>query len=633
MAQVSNVGVPAEVPAMHSQVQGKAQGKVQSKVQSQIQSGVQGKALDVTVAIPTYNGAARLPQLLDRLRSQTNTEAISWEVVVCDNGSTDDMKAVVTRYQADWPSHFPLRYRFVPEQGAAFARQYAVEGANSTLIAFLDDDNIPATDWVAQAHKFSQAHPQAGAFGSQIHGKFETELPEELQEIKCFLAIIERGKDAQRYEPASKMLPPAAGLVVRREAWLNAVPKRLFLNNKGKSAGLASEDLEAILYIQKSGCEIWYNPDMVVHHDIPDGRLRKDYLVTLFRCVGLSRYHIRLLGQPKWKHPLAIPAYIANDIRKLALHRMRFGARQQLNTVENCQRELLTSTLTGPFFLLNKAYKDQLQAIKDKRQGDQYKTLEKIARAFEQDHFTLYQQDVFELDNAADIAATDITGKTPSTAQKELLLRLSNDSGVLKPSEFLPTAQRYGLMRALDRQVVRSLLEHVDTRAAQPHFSQELAKLNGNPMYSLNLSQDSILDDTFIPFLSKELEQSTLSPSLFCFEIATSNAIAHPEKTLQFITQLKVLGCKITLDDFTLDKTTKAFLNRASINYIKLSADLLQTIDVQTNQVWKQLRELQQQSLVKIIIKGVESPALLKTINQQGIRYIQGYQMSYPEVL
>ncbi|MEL6881706.1 MAG: hypothetical protein AAFP09_14350, partial [Cyanobacteria bacterium J06607_10] len=140
-----------------------------------------------------------------------------------------------------------------------------------------------------------------------------------------------------------------------------------------------------------------------------------------------------------------------------------------------------TSTLTGPFFLLNKAYKDQLQAIKDKRQGDQYKTLEKIARAFEQDHFTLYQQDVFELDNAADIAATDITEKTPSTAQKELLLRLSNDSGVLKPSEFLPTAQRYGLMRALDRQVVRSLLEHVDTRAAQPHFSQELAKLNGNP--------------------------------------------------------------------------------------------------------------------------------------------------------
>ncbi|MEL7354811.1 MAG: hormogonium polysaccharide biosynthesis glycosyltransferase HpsE, partial [Cyanobacteria bacterium J06560_5] len=565
---------------------------VQSKAQKQLKSGV----LDVTVAIPTYNGAARLPQLLDRLRAQTNTETISWEVVVCDNGSTDEMKAVVTSYQANWPNDFPLHYRFVPEQGAAFARQYAVEGSNSTLIAFLDDDNVPAVDWVYQAHKFAQSHPQVGAFGSQIHGQFETELPEELQEIKCFLAIIERGEDAQRYEPASKMLPPAAGLVVRRGAWLNAVPKRLFLNNKGKSAGLASEDLEAILHIQKSGCEIWYNPNMVVHHDIPDGRLRKDYLVTLFRCVGLSRYHIRLLGQPKWKHPLAIPAYIANDIRKLALHRIRFGARQQLSTVENCQRELLTSTLTGPFFLLNKAYKDQLQAIKDKRQGDQYETLKKIARAFEQDHFTFYQQNVFQLEGAGDMSTTKINPKDASKTQKELLLRLSNDDDILKPSEFLPTAQRYGLMRALDRQVIRNLIEHVDTQTAQPHFSQEVAQLDGSPMYSLNLSQDSVLDGTFISFLSDKLEQSSLQPSLFCFEIATSGAITHSERTLQFITQIKDLGCQVTLDDFILNKTTQAFLSKASIDYIKLSVDVLQTIDTKNNQVWKQLRALQQQS-------------------------------------
>ena len=424
-----------------------------------------------------------------------------------------------------------------------------------------------------------------------------------------------------------------AGLVVRRKAWLNAVPKRLFLNNKGKSAGLASEDLEAILLILKSGCEIWYNPDMVVHHDIPDGRLRKDYLVTLFRCVGLSRYHIRLLGQPKWKHPLAIPAYVANDIRKLALHRIRFGTRQQLNTVENCQRELLTSTLTGPLFLLHKAYKDQLQAIKDKRQGNQYETLKKIARAFEQDYFTLYQQDVFQLDGTTAVATAEITKKDSSTTQKELFLRLSDDNNVLKPSEFLPTAQRYGLMRALDRQVVRSLIEHIDTQTTQPHFSQEIAQLNGNPMYSLNLSQDSVLDDTFISFLSDKLEQASLLPSLFCFEIATSSVIACPEKTLQFITQIKALGCQVTLDDFTLNKTTKAFLNKASIDYSKLSADLFQTPDTKNNQIWKQLRALQQQSVVQIIIKGIESPSILKTINQQGIRYAQGYQMSYPEVL
>jgi len=55
--------------------------------------------IDFTVAIPTYNGADRLPLVLDRLRSQLNTASFTWEIIVVDNNSSDATATVVRHYQ------------------------------------------------------------------------------------------------------------------------------------------------------------------------------------------------------------------------------------------------------------------------------------------------------------------------------------------------------------------------------------------------------------------------------------------------------------------------------------------------------------------------------------------------------
>ena len=123
-----------------------------------------------TIAIPTYNGGNRLPKLLDCLRSQIRTEQFTWEIVVIDNNSQDNTAEVIRQYQTDWPTAYPLHYYFEPQQGLAFARQRAIDEAQGTWVGFLDDDNLPASDWVAEAYNFAQEHPQAGAFGGQIHG-------------------------------------------------------------------------------------------------------------------------------------------------------------------------------------------------------------------------------------------------------------------------------------------------------------------------------------------------------------------------------------------------------------------------------------------------------------------------------
>jgi glycosyltransferase involved in cell wall biosynthesis len=126
----------------------------------------------VTVAIPTYNGEKRLPDVLDRLRSQIDTESFSWEVLVVDNNSTDNTAQLVREYQKTWPATYPLKYCFAPEQGAAFARQRAIEKASGELVGFLDDDNLPENNWVVSAYNFAQTHPDVGAYGSQIHADF-----------------------------------------------------------------------------------------------------------------------------------------------------------------------------------------------------------------------------------------------------------------------------------------------------------------------------------------------------------------------------------------------------------------------------------------------------------------------------
>ncbi|MGC1308920.1 MAG: hormogonium polysaccharide biosynthesis glycosyltransferase HpsE [Phormidesmis sp.] len=587
--------------------------------------------VDITVAIPTYNGAARLPMVLDRLRSQTDTEQINWEVIVCDNSSTDDTAAVVKQHQANWPQHIPLRYHFEPQKGAAFARQRAVEKAKGELIAFLDDDNLPASDWIAQAFKFAQSHPQAGVFGSQIHGQFESDLPDQLANIKCFLAIIERGDQPQLYEPAKKILPPAAGLVVRKQAWLDAVPKKLFLNNKGKEAGLASEDLEAILYIQKSGQEVWYNPDMVVHHDIPDGRLQKDYLVTLFKCVGLSRFHIRMLGTESWKQPFAVPAYIANDIRKLALHRMRYGAKAKLSTTESCDRELLTKTVVSPFFLLKKAYADSVQAREDRRHRDRPYRLEQLAQAFEGDRFILYQQPVIAIEPRS---GSTSSADSNAIEQQELLIRLRNaDDNDLSPSDFLPTAQRYGLMCNIDRWVIRNLFQRVSREAGNPEFARAASALQGSPLYSINLSKESVQDEKLAKFIAGELAQVNLPPGLFCFEIAADAAIALPAQTRNLVQALQQMGCQITLDDIGLNRGTAQLLSSLPFDYAKFSSTAVKGAKAGDIFPWVQLHNLMKDHSVQAIAKGIESRSTLETIQQQGIRYAQGYQMGRPRPL
>ena len=318
--------------------------------------------LDFSVAIPTYNGANRLAAVLEALSWQLNSHHLSWEVIVVDNNSTDHTATVVEQYQRIWGKQTPLRYAFEPKQGAAYARQRAIHIAASPLIGFLDDDTLPSMTWLISAYRFAQKYPQAGVIASRIRGKFETTPPKNFERIAALLALTERGSQALIYQPKHKVIPPSAGIVVRRHAWLDNVPEELVLTGRTHKSMLTGEDTESILHIQQAGWEIWYNPKMRLQHQIPSSRLTRQYLQKLCRGIGLSRYRTRMLSTSPWQRPLMLLLYAANDIRKILRHCLRYRRDIIHDDVAACELTLYSASLVSPLFMAQRSIRQRLQS-------------------------------------------------------------------------------------------------------------------------------------------------------------------------------------------------------------------------------------------------------------------------------
>jgi len=284
---------------------------------------------DLTVAICTYNGAERLPDVLECLQAcqsfQLETIApLRWEVLVIDNNSQDATPMIVEAYQTGerstgWGT-VALRYVLESRQGLAYARQRAIEAANAPIVGFLDDDNLPEPDWPLAVAKFMEQHPQVGAIGSRVFPRYETEPPPDFERVAPFLAITDRGDRPRPYPPQQGLLPPGAGLAVRRSAWLATVPPQLQLLGRVGGQMLAGEDLEALSYLQRSGWEIWYNPAMRIAHKIPAARLTRSYLDALMYGIGLSRCRTRMLKYDRWQQPFMLGLYAVHDLARLLRH-------------------------------------------------------------------------------------------------------------------------------------------------------------------------------------------------------------------------------------------------------------------------------------------------------------------------
>jgi glycosyltransferase involved in cell wall biosynthesis len=302
--------------------------------------------MDFTVAIPTLNGALRIPKVLDQLQLQMGVSDISWEVLVVDNNSTDLTPNIIEKYQADWPREFSLRYWLEPKQGLTHARQSAVEQANGKYIGFLDDDNIPSHNWVSTAYHFGQNNPSIGAFAGKIHAKLDQPAPEYFEQVENYLAIRQYGDESKLFNPQTLQLPAGAGLVVRRVAWLDCVPSSLEWSHRG------GDDYLISLYLYKQGWQIGYAPKLEIWHHIPANRLTKDYLTNLAYLYGLKNCDMLVVITSTQKTNWTLLKAFLGGSKRLALHLIKCRFKVFTDVGFACETAFHWGNLLSPWFYL-----------------------------------------------------------------------------------------------------------------------------------------------------------------------------------------------------------------------------------------------------------------------------------------
>ncbi|MCE9672355.1 glycosyltransferase family 2 protein [Myxococcus stipitatus] len=268
----------------------------------------------VTFVIPTYNGARRVEAPLQALLEQ-QAASECFEVVVVDNNSTDGTARVVEESNAV----AGLRRRGVevrvvaePRQGLLFARLCGILSARRDIVCFLDDDNVPESNFVTDGlAAFEDA--SVGGVVSRLYPRYETPPTPSIARREHLLAINHRLGDAPIDFGADATLAPTigAGLWLRRAAFLEAVPwqtpEQLMPDRLGKQL-LSGGDIEFGFLLGRAGHRRVYAPTLKVWHLIPSTRFETRYFLRLIVGVVRSEQTLRAryLGQKstglhRWK--------------------------------------------------------------------------------------------------------------------------------------------------------------------------------------------------------------------------------------------------------------------------------------------------------------------------------------------
>ena len=198
----------------------------------------------------------------------------------------------------------------------------------------------------------------------------------------------------------------------------------------------------------------------------------------------------------------------------------------------------------------------------------------------------------------------------------EALARMKDTEGnVISPGEFIPVAEKVGLIDRVDGAVFRK---------AAMFFGRLLRNTGTDLILSINASVRHLMKNDFIDEIRLLLRDSGLPPANLEIEITESIMIDSVDKALQYISEIKKMGIKIAIDDFGTGYSSLSYLNRFPANLLKIDKSFIDKMNTgeSSRQYVAAIISMGHVMGFDVISEGVEEPDQLETLRSIGCDYI-----------
>ena len=246
---------------------------------------------------------------------------------------------------------------------------------------------------------------------------------------------------------------------------------------------------------------------------------------------------------------------------------------------------------------------------------DQLKLVQVVQNALTSDAFELYGQPIQPLYSA----------ERPII---ELLLRMRNESNeMVLPSEFMRVAEVHGLAVMIDRWVVSKALSELAKHGDEPGFR--------GAAFAINLSGQSLGDETFLQYVLEQFETSRIDPSRVYFEITETAAISNLGRAMRFITELRGRGSVFVLDDFGAGLSSFGYLRNLPVGLIKIDGQFVKGLTRAPIQraLVEAINQIGQVMQMKTVAESVEDESTLRALKAIKVDYAQGFHVARPAAL
>jgi len=247
------------------------------------------------------------------------------------------------------------------------------------------------------------------------------------------------------------------------------------------------------------------------------------------------------------------------------------------------------------------------------RERGEIQWLRRLQAALHEDKFALAVQPIIAMSGGVD-----------SGPAFEVLIRLPDGHGrITDTAEFLRPAERYQLMPQIDRWVVN---------AALTALSSGEIKIASGRSCALNLSGQTLGDETFLSFVVEALDRTGVTPSSVCFEVTEAAILSNVQHAQRFIEVLHGIGCEFSLDDFGSGMGSFSSLKHLPIDYLKIDGTYtrnLQADEVNQEMVLAMIK-LARTMQFRIVAEEVEHQEDFDWLRNVGVDFVQGHFIEPP---